>query len=131
MNTHPMMKCGCAAAGVMRSKGGVTYDPPIPSCIIHDCIELADAEPDLTGRLAECVYLPKHHTDKPSNRELAFFEWRGPGSRSATTMCKCGYGIVAHEGGQNYRKEFRCKVGGFTPVGDLPDKYYCGCHGWD
>jgi hypothetical protein len=39
--------------------------------------------------------------------------------------------IVAHEGGKNHRPGFRCKVGGFTPVGDQPDRYYCGCMGWD
>lgn len=127
---NPMMKCGCAAAGMRTATAGVKHDP-IPACITHDCVELADAEPDLTGRIAECAYLPKHHADKPSSKELAFFEWRGSGSRNATTMCKCGYSNIAHEGGTNHRKEFRCKAGGFTPVGDLPDKYYCGCMGWN
>jgi hypothetical protein len=131
MDTHPMMKCGCAAAGVMRSKGGVTYDPPIPSCITHSCTELADTQPDLEGRIAQCAYSPSGHAPKPSSPELAFFEWRGAGSPNATTKCKCGMSIVAHEGGANYRKEFRCKAGGFTPIGDQHDQYYCGCMGWD
>ncbi len=85
MDNHPIMKCGCAAQGMMKARGGVVIDPPIPSCVIHDCTEIAGSEPDLTGRIAECSYLPKHHADKPSNRELPFFEYRDGIARGRRT----------------------------------------------
>jgi hypothetical protein len=78
--------------------------------------------------MAECTYLPKEHAVEPSDPEkLAFFEYRGPGSRWATDYCKCGYLKVAHD-----EKRIRCMVGGFTPRGPSErDGHYCGCHGWD
>ncbi len=128
MSEHPMMKCGCAAQGVLTAKAGVKFDPPIPACLIHDCYEVADSAPDLSGRMAQCSYLPSGHAIKPSDPEaLAFFEYRGPGSKWATDICKCGYAKVAHD-----EKRIKCKVGGFTPRGPHErDAYYCGCHGWD
>jgi len=126
MANHPMMKCGCAAQGVLTAKGGVKFDPPIPSCVVHSCYEVDDAAPDLTGRMANCAY--GDHAHKPSDPEnLAFFEYRGPGSKWATDVCKCGYSQSAHD-----EKRIKCSVGGFTPRGPHKrDIYYCGCHGWD
>jgi hypothetical protein len=126
MTNHPMMKCGCAAQGVLTAKGGVKIDPPIPSCLVHDCYEVASAPPDLTGRVANCVY--GDHARKPSDPEnLAFFEYRGPGSKWATDYCKCGYTKGAHD-----KPNIKCKFGGFTERGPHErDVYYCGCHGWD
>ena len=124
MSDHPMMKCGCAAQGVKSSSGALKFDPPIPACVIHDCIEVADAPPDLAGRMANCAY--GDHAVKPSDPErLAFFEYRGPGSRWATEICKCGYAKVAHETG-------RVKCREFQPRGPHErDTHYCGCRGWD
>lgn len=120
----PMMKCGCAASAVLRSKGGVTFDPPIPSCPIHGSTEIVDP-PDLTNRTASCSY--GFHAHKPSSSDLAFFEFRGEGSRFATELCKCGYTKAAHE-----KPHIAAKCAGFTPRGPHEfDSYYCGCKGWD
>ena len=94
---HPMMKCGCAAQGVLIAKGEIKFDPPIPACITHSCYEVADKAPDLSGRMSECSYLPRGHDVKPSDPErLAFFEYRGPGSPAAEDTCKCGMFRSAH-----------------------------------
>lgn len=124
MTAHPMMKCGCAAQGVITAKAGVKFDPPIPACLIHDCYEPATDTPDLTGRMANCAY--GNHAIQPSDPEkLAFFEYRGPGSRWATDYCKCGFAKIAHDEGR-----VKCKT--FTPRGpNERDLHYCGCHGWD
>jgi hypothetical protein len=79
--------------------------------------------PDLTGRFASCLSCGKNN--KPSDLNLAFFQYRGPGSPYATETCKrCGYHLVAHKPG------WRCQQ--FTPVGPHTfDGYYCGCRGWN
>lgn len=91
----PMMKCGCAAQGVCNSFNGVNYDPPIPSCIVHECIEIADS-PDLSGRFAKCFYMDCSSV-KPSSLDLPFFEYMGPGSPETQRKCVCGYYQIAHE----------------------------------
>lgn len=119
----PMMKCGCVASAVLRSRGGVVFEPPIPSCAIHGCTEIVET-PDMTGRTARCTC----GACKPSSPELAFFEFRGEGSRHATELCKCGYTQGAHEKPHVSNK---CPTG-FTPRGPHEfDAYYCGCRGWD
>lgn len=126
MREQVLMKCGCVAQGVCSSKGGVKFDPPIPSCVIHSCLEPADDAPDLAGRVAQCAYTPNGHAPRPSSLDLAFFEYRGPGSPDASDLCVCGYREVAHGKGNLHV----CKQ--FTPHGPYEfDKYYCGCHGWD
>lgn len=97
MREATLMKCGCVAQGVLRAKGGVTFDPPIPSCLVHDCTDVADAMPDLAGRMAECAYLPNGHALKPSSFELPFFVFRGEGSPEATEKCKCRSSWIAHQ----------------------------------
>lgn len=124
-----LMKCGCVSQGVVKAISGVPVDPPKPACITHECDEIADAKPDLTGRMAECAYLPRGHADKPSAFGLAFFEYRGPGCPAASETCKCGYYRIAHEDPAR-RRNLKCKT--FTAHGPwATDKYYCGCHGWD
>lgn len=88
--TMPMMKCGCIAMTTCSGRGDVKYDPPIPSCIVHDCFEVADT-PDLTGRIAKC-----HCGATRQSGDLPFFEYHGPGSREASERCKCGYFEQAH-----------------------------------
>jgi hypothetical protein len=124
-----LMKCGCVSQGVVKSIKGVPIDPPKPACVVHDCYEPADSKPDLTGRTAECAYLPRGHADKPSSFDLAFFEYRGPGCLDAERLCKCGYARSAHEDPAR-RRNLKCKT--FSPHGPWDtDKYYCGCRGWD
>ena len=143
----PMMACGCAAATTCSARNGVTYDPPIPSCFTHSCIEIAEVAPDLTGRRARCTYFGKGgfrsyecnyakttgctrkqcNCEMRSSAALPFFEFRGPGSRYARTHCKrCRYFENAHTAIRNPT------CGHFESVGgDGPDSFFCGCAGWD
>ena len=143
----PMMKCGCAAATTCSARNGVTYDPPIPSCFTHSCIEVADAAPDLSGRIARCTYFGKGgfrsyecnyakqtgctrtkcSCEMPSSPALPFFEYHGPGSPNARERCKhCRYFESAHA----VAKTRACAH--FEPIGDVGfDRFYCGCAGWD
>ena len=108
MNISVLMKCGCVAQGVCSGKGGVKFDPPIPSCIVHDCIEVAQEQPDLIGRVARCRYFgrggfrqygPIHGGGKcsrvececlvPSNYALPFFTYGGDKSASDSFFCGC------------------------------------------
>lgn len=121
MGAGVILACGCAPSA--------KRDDGTPSCPIHFETRVAPT-PDLTGRVARCGY---GCAERPSSFDLAFFEYRGPGSPNATDSCVCGYYRVAHERDPNRRNPdpIVCKVGGFTPVGDKPDLYYCGCRGWD
>lgn len=90
-------------------------------------------QPDpLAGRVAVC---PSCKTEHPSSTDLAFFEYRGPGSRYATSICmNDGFTRGAHE-----RKVERnephlrnlCDRFEANPNGRDTDTYYCGCRGWD
>lgn len=146
-NTMVMMKCGCASQTVRVMKDGSR----VPSCFTHDCLEVAESPPSLADRKARCAYYGKTTSprgsygggnecnygqrnaqrctcEQPSSPELPFFEYLGPGSPYALTMCKCGYYEVAH--GPAARFPAKCKR--FEPVGAQPfDKFFCGCQGWD
>ena len=143
MSERAMMKCGCVAQGVLTARNGVPLDPPIPSCLIHDCTEVADAKPDLTGRMAKCAYRHSQPSPRqrpgpspvPSSFDLAFFEYCGPGSREATELCVCGYAQVAHEKNGGKCPQIAVKrglLGKFQAKGPQEfDRFYCGCFGWD
>lgn len=64
---------------------------------------------------------------RPSSEKLAFFEYRGEGSKQATKSCKnCPYYDVAHG------KDHKSVCNNFTPHGAYEyDKFYCGCAGWE
>jgi len=141
---QPMMKCGCAAQGLRHMSDG----SKVPSCITHDCIEVAAVTPDLTGRKARCAYYGKTTArrgsygggnecnygqseasrctcEQPSSPNLPFFEHCGPESREAA-KCRCGYYESAHV------PNSVCKCRKFEPAGPREfDKFYCGCQGWD
>lgn len=114
----PMMICGCAANAIRK-----VGDEWVDCCTIHDTIEQTTM-PDLTGRMATCSCGRK----EPSNPDkLAFFEYRGDGSRRAQDQCTCGYTQAAHA-----KPHVQAKCEGFTPRGPFQyDSYYCGCRGWD
>ena len=86
-----MLECGHAA--------NATNEAGAPACAI--CAgdpgggsERPVATPDLTDRMARCTC---DHAPVPSSTDLAFFEFRGEGSRAATEHClHCRYFEVAH-----------------------------------
>jgi hypothetical protein len=79
--------------------------------------------PSLAGRRSKCCGEPI-----PSQWTLAFFEYRGEGSRAALLHCKhCGYYEAAHSIDVAPRH-----CGRFEPHGAYDyDIHYCGCRGWD
>ena len=86
----------------------------------------AGASLDLRGRTARCAC----GRTAPSCPDLPNFEYRGPGSWSATEVCVCGYHWLAHQ------KDIRRGAGPaalrkcpfFRPRGDEGfDQYWCGC----
>lgn len=117
-----MMTCGHAANATRH-----TPDGSIPSCAICDCVEQAPA-PDLTGRQARCGC----GEVRPSDPDLAFFEFRGEGSWAAQNVCKtCRYAKKAHET-ENWARSNGKVCDSFQPHGAYEfDTFYCGCRGWD
>lgn len=71
-----IMKCGHAP----NSNRG---NPPVPACVICDCVEPADETPNLADRAARCIYCKK---ETPSDLSLAFFR---SGSDYDTYYCGC------------------------------------------
>ena len=116
MSEKPLMACGCAANARKMPEN-------IPSCVIHECTEIAKTTPSIEGRTARCSC----NAQKPSSLDLAFFEYRGDGSRHATELCKCGYTEAAHK-----LPHISSKCQQFQARGPHEfDSYYCGCRGWD
>ena len=104
-----MMKCGHAAQGYRVMKDGAQ----IPSCIICECDEPAEAQPKLEGRMARCTGYGK--STAWANR--TFHQGCDKCKRSPT--CKC-------EAPSSPALAF------FHSKPDAPyDEYYCGCSGWD
>ena len=127
-NKTPMLKCGHAANGTCSNKGGIHYDPPVPCCVICSCIEVTNVTFSLEGRKAKrCT----EASIRDSSTNLAFFEYRGAGSKAATQSCKgCGYHKIAHKPDRMNRSKRVCT--NFQPHGAWEfDLYYCGCRGWD
>lgn len=117
-----MMKCGHAANGINTKTG-------TPCCVI--CVgldpgaEIIAESPNLAGRKAKCGDCDRV---VDSNESLAFFEYKGEGSRRALEICTCGYSKTAHE----ITNVENGSCSNFTPHGAYEyDSYYCGCRGWD
>lgn len=139
-----MMACGHAANA--HTKNDIGED--IPCCII--CAPNPESmvvvgPPNLEGRIAKCGYsspgrywygtVEDHNKGVPSRIDLAFFEFKGEGSRIAMERCKeCGFADVAHEGEKlgKWVRDADVKRHPFVPHGPYEfDSYYCGCYGWD
>ena len=84
---------------------------------------------DITGRTARCTC----GKTQPSSRDLAFFQYRGEGSRTAEHSCKnCGYDDTAHTDEVRARHHASNVCLTFERRGDFGfDSYFCGCSGWD
>ncbi len=134
-NTHPLMICGHAANGICTSKNGIKYNPGIPCCVICSCNEQESNQPDSENKLhdRQAICCSKQSL-KPSTLNLAFFEYRGPNSKVANTMCSCGFAEIAHTRDYSKMAGWRPKkcCDNFEARGAWEyDLYYCGCRGWN
>jgi len=125
--SKPMMKCG-HAANATREDGSHCC----AICSPDDKAYILAHTPDLTGRQARCSCMRL----TPSSTDLAFFEYRGPGSRIAVETCKCNYHRVAHQRDPKRVDPSSVvelgKCSGFVANGGHEyDSYYCGHAGWD
>lgn len=75
------MTCGCTAQGSLSRNGG----PALVGCGIHNCTEIVETAPDLTGRTATCSY---GGNEVPSSTDLAFFRHQ-PGAKHDSYYCGC------------------------------------------
>lgn len=88
---------------------------------------------ELAGRMAECSC----GKSVPSDSDLPFFQYRGPGSYYALTTCaRCRFSFCAHVRDESRVQQSsvveRGECIGFTPAGpDEHDLFYCGCRGLD
>jgi hypothetical protein len=86
-----MMDCGHSENGVCVSQGEEEYDPPIPCCVICDCVLISEDQPELYGRRAKCSYnnpYGKCKSEITSSLELAFFEHQ-PDQEYDRYYCGC------------------------------------------
>jgi hypothetical protein len=89
--------------------------------------------PDLTGRVATCGNGRRCDSTRPSGWSLAFFEYRGEGSRDATETCgTCGMHEVVHAEINPSTGRPGVTTHPFVQRGAYDtDSFYCGCAGWD
>lgn len=94
----------------------------------------------LAGRKAKCSYYPRGgkcgRCPEPvdSRPGLAFFEYLGPLSEDALTLCTCGMRDITHPDVAvvNPHTGRRNTGHAFTARGPADfDRYFCGCWGWD
>ena len=117
-----MLSCGCRAQSI-NGKGE-------PSCPTHSTMPggVHPIEcPNLEDRKARCDC----GKVEKSSLDLAFFEFRGAGSRAGwNTRKNCRYDKVAHRPEITNKNKAVCL--NFESIGSFEfDKYYCGCYGWD
>ena len=105
---HPIMKCG-HAANSMGKPAHYTGDP-IPACVICECFEVAEIQPDFTGRKARCSYYGK------STRKNEC----GVCSKNEDRICRC----------ERDSDPKRLAFFGRRPDKEF-DEFYCGCQSWN
>ena len=122
-----MMMCGHAANAIQSETGE-------PVCVIcwglTELAKIVDENPPaLIGRTAKCGC----GATEPSSTTLAFFDYKGPGSKSATDRCGvCPYTLVAHGEVNELTGRPGITDHAFVPHGPYEfDAYYCGHSGWD
>jgi len=122
---HILLSCG-HAANAIDGNG----NPSCAICVgIHDTSPVTGPAPDLLIRKARCSC----GAIRPSGLNLPFFEYRGPGSRYATDMCRnCSFSAIAHSP-ETMARNNNLKCTSFEPRSDGHeyDSYYCGHGGWD
>lgn len=122
-----MMRCGHAANAEHEGN---------PCCVIcagtsPDAYRVSDYPTDIVERKAKCGC----GKVMSYSNTLAFYEYRGEGSRTSTHCKICGFSAQAHkeEKPAHYATLQKCKdEGTYTPQGGLEyDSFYCGHAGWD
>lgn len=122
-----LMKCGHVANGIQSDTG----DPVCVICLgITPLAKVVDDNPPaLIGRTAKCGC----GAIAPSSTDLPFFDYKGPGSRSATDRCGvCPFALVVHGETNPHTGRPGITDHTFVPHGPYEfDEYYCGHSGWD
>jgi hypothetical protein len=127
-----LMACGHTAIST-HSNPHDGLEANHPSCVIHAGLHWGACKvaqpPELIGRFAKCSC----GKTQPSSLTLAFFEYLGPESPSATENCaQCGYLQIAHRRKQSGEVKNQHICLRFKPHGPYEnDRFYCGCRGWD
>lgn len=115
MSDDPViLTCGCAASSLRT----LTDGSAVSACFLHDCIEVDKNPPDLTGRMASCMYDgscrnrrggPNAYMGRRTRPDHGAFDAKGhsvaPSSRQLPLF-------------RNVRDQSM-------------DCYYCGCDGWN
>jgi len=76
-----LMTCGCTANGYRVHAD----ESQVPCCVVHGCDEVAEVQPDLSGRVATCLSCDR---DRESKFTLAFFAYR-PHAEKDLFYCGC------------------------------------------
>lgn len=106
-----MLKCGCTAYA--------TTGDGKPSCVVHDCTEVAEAAPNLAGRVARCTYRGcRGRRTGPADPRIGssfYGELRDGEDRAVMPSDAPGHGppFFSHKPDK------------------AEDEFYCGCFGWD
>ena len=106
---NKLMKCGCAPQGFKKVNG-----KQVECCIVHNCIEPIEQQPDLTGRTARCSYFGQTKPMRRYANDECNYGCQG------NSVCRCG----------SVPSSFDLAFFEYKPNCEQ-DIFYCGCHGWD
>lgn len=140
---HPLMKCGHAANSVVGKK---------PACVIcvgihPGALVVDDQAPDLAGRIARCGC----GAERPSSYDLPFFEIAsGPDTWSdedreaveaaRNTLKAYRYTHRKDRSPESRVEDERLRLESVRlqrvaearkDISKAPDRFYCGCRGWE
>ncbi len=141
MENRVLMECGCVSSAE-DEKGNMVCPVHYPA---KESMTPMRDPVNLDGRVAQCVYCK---TEEPSSLELPFFEIAsGPKTWTSENVTKVE---MAREKLNKYRKEKMPKIGDpederirleyvearniaerDKKIEGVPDRFYCGCRGFD
>lgn len=103
----PMLTCGHAANAVQTMPDGSR----VPACAICDCNEVAQQQPDLTGRRMRCSYFGRATSTRNNEGPCRTMPSGAP------CTCEQPSSLSAAFFQQHPDEDF--------------DEFYCGCWSWD
>jgi hypothetical protein len=109
----PMMKCGHAANATSEVDGTKVPVCAICAGILAGAWEVADNQPDLTGRMARCCYDGRVRPNPADRNDHSGPKGRGYSPPSDPVPSSPNLPFFQHRPDQE------------------EDLYYCGCFGWD